>query len=343
MRIALASSLFVGLVGLVGLAGCVAFAEPGHLDHVDPEPTTPVAAAGTYTVRTDVDLTVEALLPDTAANLVGTLRDFSTRPGATLLELAEQAGVPAVQTLRAYLPSYLEGKVVGWLDDELRKLAIGGVPVTRLAGDLAALADTALARFALDSELVIAPGGAATHTLTAIDLTPAGLDVVVAIDGLPGEVVSATATCAARDGALTLGEHGYAIRYGEHVWHALGHALVTRHGAQHGDVRGLLGAAVGCPALAQRVASQCYLGVCVGHHAELTAICERGLDEVVGRARARVTALRFDAVRFAAGTATLVDADRDGDAERLAPGTWTAEIDAGLGLRRVPATFTASR
>ena len=85
------------------------------------------------------------------------------------------------------------------------------------------------------------------------------------------------------------------------------------------------------------------LGVCVGHRAELTEICERGLDEVVARAQAKVEAVRFDAIHLASGTATLVDTDGDGRGERLDAGVWAAEIDVSQGLRSVPATFTATR
>jgi hypothetical protein len=53
--------------------------------------------------------------------------------------------------------------------------------------------------------------------------------------------------------------------------------------------------------------------------------------------------MKFDAIHFAAGSATLVDTNGDSIAERLDAGVWTAEINAGLGLRHVPATFTAAQ
>jgi hypothetical protein len=112
--------------------------------------------------------------------------------------------------------------------------------------------------------------------------------------------------------------------------------VTTRFGA---PPRTLLGDAVNCPAIAEVVANKCVLGACVGHRAELTEICERGLDEVIATARRKVEALRFDAIHLARGTATLVDADHDGRADRLTDGVWTAEIDASQGLRAVPATF----
>lgn len=304
----------------------------------DTEPAAPIAS-GAYQVRSDIDLTVEALLPEPAEDMVVTLRDFSTNPAHTLLDLAEEQGVPAVGTLRDALPSYVEGKLEGWINGEINKITIGGVPVPQLAGEIAALAETALTQFALDSELEVA-GVVASHTLTAIDLAPAGIDVRVELDALPGEIVTATASCASTDGALALGDHAYALAYGEYIWRAVNQAVTTEYGT---DVRGLIAGAVDCPALAHTIAAKCYLGYCVGHEPELTSICEAGIDEVVERAHDKVASLRFDALHFAAGTATLIDAELDGTAEALDAGVWTAEINAGMGLRPVPATFSATR
>jgi hypothetical protein len=292
-----------------------------------------------YQVRSHIDLTVEALLPEPAEQVVITLRDFSTNPGRTLLDLAEEMGVPAVGEIRDALPRYVEDKLEGWIDGEINKLMIDGVPVPQVAGDLAALAETALTQFALDSELAIA-GTTATHTLKAIDLAPAGIAARVALDALPGEVVTATATCAVSSGTLAIGDHAYALDYGEYVWRAVNQAVTAEYGA---DIRGVLAGAVSCPALAHVVATKCYWGVCVGHEAQLTSICEAGLDEVVERVHAKFSAMRFDALHLAAGSATLVDADHDGAVEALAAGVWDAEINAGMGLRHVPATFTATK
>ena len=112
---------------------------------------------------------------------------------------------------------------------------------------------------------------------------------------------------------------------------------------ERADIRALLGSAVNCPAIATTISNKCVFSVCVGHRAELLEVCERGLDEVVGIARSKMEALRFDAIRLEAGAATLADLAADGTAARLTGGVWTAQIDASQGLRPVPATFTAAR
>jgi hypothetical protein len=301
--------------------------------------STSVSADGAYQVRSNIDLTVEALLPESAADLVGTLRDFNTNPARTLFDLAEDSGLPAVATIRDYLPSYVEDKLEGWINTEIDKLTINGVPVRVVSGEVVTLAEMALTQFALDSELAISTGSA-THTLKTIDFTPAGIDAKFSVEAFPADIISASPTCTAANGELSIGDHGFALRYGEYMWRAFEKAHADAYGT---TIRGALGTAVDCPSLANVIAQKCYAGYCVGHVTELTAICERGLDEAVQRAYDKVAELKFDAVHFASGTAQLVDADSDLVAEALASGVWSAEINAGVGLRSVPATFTATK
>jgi hypothetical protein len=320
---------------------------PDPMDDDVPDDVPPsIAASGTYRVRSAIDVTAEAVLPERVAGVVVTLRDFSDQPAHTLIGLAEDAGVPAVSELRALLPAALESKLEGWLDDEIARAEIDGVPVTVLAGEIAALAETALTRFALDSELELGTGRAtpAIHRLTAIDLAPAGIAQRVAFDIEIAAPLSAVSSA----GALALGDHGFGLAYGEYVWRACDAAIAARFDRPSGEnapggIRAVLGEAVDCPRVAQAIAGRCMLGVCVGHADLLAELCERGLDEVVERAHAKVAELRFDALRFAAGTAQLVDATQDGIADALTGGVWTAEINAGAGLRHAPATFEATR
>jgi hypothetical protein len=271
--------------------------------------------------------------------MVVTLHDFSTAPAHTLIDLAEAAGVPAVSELRAALPDSLESRLEGWIDDQIEAVKINGVPVTQVAGELAALAETALTQFAVESTLDVT-GVRATHRLSKLDFAPAGLDVQLPVGVLPGDIISAETTAACGDGALALGDHRFGLPYGRYAWQAIEATVTAQYGA---GMRALLGTAVNCPAVADTIASKCILGVCVGHEAQLLQLCERGLDEVVGRAQAKLESLRFDAIRHEAGTASLADVAVNGTAARLAGGIWTAQIDASQGLRPVPATFTAAR
>jgi hypothetical protein len=303
--------------------------DPVEQPPVPPGPVPSPLPSGTYRMTSQIDLTVEGVLPEPAAQMVATLRDFSTQPAHTLLDLADEAGVPAVAELRAALPDALESRLEGWIDEEIAKLEISGVPVTTLAGGLASASEQALTRMELQSELVLGDGGA-THRLTKVS-TLAGSRW---LGSLPDEVVRASAAMTASPTLLTLGDHQFGIAYGTYVWSAMEEVSSWLSG---GSLRSTLGAGVNCPALAARIADKCVLGVCIGHTAALTQICERGLDEVVDRARTKVSAIRFTALRLASGSATPSD-----HASSLS-GDWNAELDAGMGLRHAPATFSARR
>ena len=82
--------------------------------------------------------------------------------------------------------------------------------------------------------------------------------------------------------------------------------------------------------------------VCVGHQAELPAICEGGLDAIVNFAHDRMAALRLDVLHLASGQAHLIDDDGDGAFDRITDGTWQAELNLGLGLRPTTASFASA-
>jgi hypothetical protein len=344
MRLAITSILLLGTAFaasgcLVHTTGADDDSPSDPSDPADPSDPPPSIANGPYAMTSNVEITIEALLPEPAANLVATLRDFSHDPAHTLLDVCEDAGVPAVGTIRDYLPGFLEDKLEGWINDEINRVSIAGVPVPQFAGSVVALAETTLSQVNIESTLTI-DGNTAMHQLSTLDLAPAGLDLQLALGGVPDEIISATTTVSSRKQTLTIGDHMFSIAYGHYAWQAIQDTLVATYGA---DLRGLLGAAMSCPSIAHTVANKCMFSQCVGHEAELTTICERGLDEVVSRAKAKLESFRFDALHLHAGTATMVDANHDRLAESLTNGVWTAEINAGQGLRPAPATFTATR
>jgi hypothetical protein len=340
MRTVLPSSLLAVSLAASLLAGCAP--ETGAAD-AEPigTPEDPVPAkTGPYQLVTTVDFTIEAILPPQIEDVVVTLRDFSTNPAHALLDLAERRGVVAVTILRAALPGYLEDKLEEWINGEIVKLKILGKPITEYAGDIAMLAEIALTQFAVDSELEI-EGGAATHRITGLDLHPAGIDFRLPIGGLAGDILTQTPELAvAERGALSLGDQHFGLAYGEYAWRGIDAASTLAFG---GGVRATLGKVISCPALAQTIATKCVLGVCVGHETELRQICEGGLDAVVDFAHDKLAAMRLDVLRFAEGSARLVDDDGDGVGDRIADGVWQAELNLGLGLRHAPATFTGTR
>jgi len=295
---------------------------------------------GPYELVTRVEITAEAVLPSQAELVVATLRELSINPAHALISIADQAGVPAVGLLYSLIPPPIKDRLEDWINDEIAKVRINGTPITEFAGRIAAIADFALTQVEVDSSLTI-HGETATHRLTALDLSPTGVGVRLPIGGLAGDLLSQdTNVFVDDDGALLLGEQHFGLNYGEYAWQGV--EAVSR--AVFGDdVRGALGHAINCPKLAHNVADKCVLGACVGHAAELTSICEGGLDAIVGLAHARLAAMRLEAFHLISGQATMTDDDGDGIGDTISAGIWRAELNLGLGPRHTPATFSGGR
>ncbi|HTL38629.1 MAG TPA: hypothetical protein VL326_36110 [Kofleriaceae bacterium] len=299
---------------------------------------------GPYAVTSRVDFTVEAILPAQAELVVATLRAFSENPAGGLIAAADAAGVPAVKALYDAIPGIIKDKLEGWINGEIAKIKINGITLPQYAGMVAALAETALTQFELDSTLTMKPGEA-THTLTGIDFGPTGIDVKIPISGLAADILTQHPTITvAEGGALGFGDQRFGLNFGDYAWDAINHVSTTTFG---GDIRSVLGKAMNCPALAHTIASKCVgafgAEVCVGHENDLKAICEGGLDQIVGAVHSKFVAYDIDAFRFKSGSARLVDDDSDGVADRIVDGTWDGEMNIGMGLRHTPATFTATR
>ena len=296
--------------------------------------------AGPYQVQTSVDFTIEAVLPPQIETAVQLLRLFSTNPARAIFDLAEMKGVPAVGVIRDVLPSSLESKLEGWINDEIAKLEINGKPITAYAGEIAALAEIALSEFAIESELAI-EGTTTRHTLTALDLRPTGIDFRLPIGGLAGDILTQTPSLAISEGgAIDFSAQHFGLNYGEYAWQGLEYASTQLFG---GDIRTTLGKAINCAGLAKTIADKCALGVCVGHETELKAVCNGGLDALVDFSHDRLAAMRLEVFHLASGTARLVDDDGDGYGDRIVDGVWQSEMNLGLGLRKAPSTFVGAR
>jgi hypothetical protein len=299
----------------------------------------PAPADGTYKLSTRVDVSAEVFLPEQIESVVTTMRTFSTNPGKALIELAGNAGVPAVGDLLDVVPGALVGELEAWINGYITPIEVHGVKLTDAAGSIATLAKTTLSIVDLDSTLTIS-GTSATQTFTTLDLSPSGIDTKIALDGPIDARTATTTVTTAADGQLVLGDESFGFDYGAYAWAAINQQCTQMYGA---DIRTMIGHAVDCRALSYSVANECVLGECVGHQYELDVACEAGLDYVVDQMREQLEGLRLDEVHFARGTATTIDASGDGVADRLMNGTWDAEINGGQGLRPVSATFTGAR
>ncbi len=303
---------------LLVASGCVT-REPSELSpYVEPPPLVPeivVAPGGPHRVATHFELEIDDLVTERAM-LTQTVAAFASSPGATMLALTEDSASLAV--LRADLPTALEQRLAGWIDEAVGPLS--RIPTLTVQWTLGASFDT----FDVESELVF-EAGTVRHRLIAVDFTPGGLDYRVELADSSDDVLEATAAITTAGYGLTIDEHELAFGTGELTWDAVDAKL-----SGMGGIRGSLGAGTQCSTVALMVTTKCDGGACVGHVGELTQLCEQALDELVVRGRAEAAAFRFTTIRLQ-GQVGMNDADRDGVSEALFGGEWKAWLltDAG--------------
>lgn len=306
-----------------------------------PENPVPQSAdKGPYAVRTMMDFTVEQVLPPQAHLVVVTLRAFGDNPARTLITVADRYGVSALEDLYNVIPSYLRDRFEGWVNDEIAKFKIAGKTVPQYSAQVAALAETALTKFAIDSDFAISPTET-THSLTGIDLSPAGINVSVAITGLANDILTQHPTITvAEGGAFSVSEQHFGLTIGEYMWQGVNAGVTNVFGS---DIRTSLRKAVPCGTIAANIADKCILNVCVGHEQLIENICTGALDAMVEEIHGKFAALNMEAFHMISGSARLVDDDSDGVADRIVDGVWDSEMNLGLGLRKAPAVWTATR
>lgn len=322
--------IVLAVVVVSGLAGCTADEPPPSYPAGLGTPDSPLPHPDAYVVRSRV--AVQLGIAD-VTSAIATLQAFSQHGGTALL--AENQDLPSVQALNA-LPSTLRAKLDGWIDVELDKQKLGTMTARQAVGQIATIADNVTNNVVIESRLTLSPTGA-VHTLNDLAFEPLSLDVVVPIGGLMGDVLDQKpAATVGAGGALALGDQKFSLAFGNHAWQALELATTQTFGSGIESIEKL-----DCNAIAQSVAARCISSTCVGHASDLLAVCRQGLTAMVDQLRGSLTPVVLDSLRFASGTAHLVDHNRDGVAEQILDGTWNAEIDAGMGAHAAQIAFSA--
>lgn len=311
-----------------------------------------VPLAGTYQVTSSIEVPALAAVPGAPGDALRLVDDLATNPAGAILDLAGEAGVPALDTLQAILPDPLEAEIEGWMNEHLASATVDGVSPVQELGELDAIIRSVVLRWQLRSELDLDAPDGGTHAPVAIAFDVLDEPIVIPVE-VTAPVTAAsgvTATIAWPDGAggparVAIGDHAMGVPFGHYALRAIGAVLEARYGVA--DVREVLGQVVDCRALAESVASRCLGPACVGHAAELSAVCGGGLDEAAARIEDRVLALDYRAIHFASGTAGATGAAVDGSghatADGFTGGVWTATVDLGQGEAEATATFTAVR
>ncbi len=309
------------------------------------DPANPVpqsAEEGPYATRTMMDFTAEQLLPPTVEDVVQVLRAFGENPARGLIKAADKGGLVVLEELYGALPSQLQDKFEGWVNEQLNKVKINGKTLSEYAAIAAKQAEFALTKFEIDSELAITSEGA-THTLTAVDFTPVGIDFRIPISGIASDVLTQHPTImVGAGGQLVIGDESFGLRRGEYAWGGFNAGVAKIFG---GDLEMTLESAINCGSVASAVADKClpFTSICVGHESLIKSVCVGARDLFVEQLHALFARYNLDAFHMARGDAKLVDDTGDGIADRIVDGVWDSEMNIGLGLRKAPSTFEATR
>jgi hypothetical protein len=346
------ASVIAGTVVLGPLLGCGGESSPSP-----PEPPADLEATGFHDLASTVDVPPTVLATQPVVDTLDLLRRLKTDPAGAFFQLLDEAGVPLAGELVGVLPGALKSQLNGAINDYLGARGVGasGGELDRIL----ALTERAFVTFRLASRLEV-PAGAkegtvvGAHGIDAVAFeVPGGIAIPVpravlqTVSPLPGRLDGAPTvhvigtTASKGDAAIVIGDHFFGLAYGEILFAALdgrpgGPSLRTR-----------LGTAFDCPGMGTAVASRCVLGLCIGHAAEVTAVCESALDLAVDKIHDQLAMANFEALRFSDGRAQLWDQaaaePRDGLVDRLTGGVWQATIDAGTGPRACRATFAGQR
>lgn len=340
----------IGVTALLLVAACDGSGDASPAPDVTSRPL-----AGTYQVASSFRIPATAAAPGPLGDALRLVHGLAENPAGTLLDVAADAGVPALDTLQLVVPDALEDQLEGWMNAYLTTATADGVSPHGEIVRLDALIRSVLLEWELRSELRLPAGGEdGTHAPLAIAFDVLDAPVVIPVEATD-PVTTATgvrATVSWTDGlhgtaAASVGDHAMGIPFGAYALQALELAFLAGWNAP--DVRSVLGAAVDCAAMGESVAGRCLGLACVGHATEVAAVCAAGLDEVAARIEARILALDYEAIRFQAGTAKVEGLSLEptepgfATADRLVDGVWTATVDLGQGAEPATASFTAAR
>ena len=336
----------IAFATLLALAAC----GPGADDPTPPADVESAPLAGTFAVSSQFEVPATVAAPGPLGDALRLVHGLAVDPATALLDLAEEAGVPALGELRLVLPEALEAELTGWMNAYLVTATVEGVSPRDRIVELDTLIRSVLLSWELRSTLALPGNGPGTHAPVAIAFEGPTGPVVVPLDATAPVTsgVDVTAALSWPDGPagaarVTIGDHAMGIPFGRYALVGLDAVLLLEVGAE--NLEGFLAAAVGCDALAASVAARCLGPLCVGHEAELREICEGGVAEAAAQLEAQVLGLDFRAIHFAQGIATApgVAPAVLPEVSALEDGAWTATIDLGNGAESAAATFVAVR
>ena len=329
---------------LIAVAGCA----PDGGDETPSVDIEPAPLTGTFDVTSQFQVPATVAAPGPLGDTLRLVHGLAVDPGTTLLDFAEEAGVPALAELRLVLPETLESELTGWMNDYLETATVGGVSPHERIAQLDTLIRSVLLSWELRSTLSLPVDSAGTHAPVAIVFEgPAG-PVVVPVDATAPVTsgMGITATLAWPDGPegaaqATIGDHAMGIPFGRYALAALEAVLLAQYGAE--DLHAFLAAAVGMRR-PRRQRGRPMRGPV------LRRPRDRAAHRLRGRRRRGGGAPRGTGARPRLRGHPLPAGDRQRtrrcpctlpEVSALQDGVWTATIDLGQGAEAATATFVA--
>lgn len=320
---------------------------------------------GKYELSSYFDLTSANVFPKPASDTLVALSSFKEHPTQTMVDLLDVAHVPVVPTVLNLIPSFIRDYVLGYIDDHIVASLYEAVPfaerITALTDDLA----TITTKFELVTTLDLPVGDGignarATHAFSGVAYTFDGKRNVIkapeVLKDLEKPSVPSNAVALEKrspqleSGRLTLGDHEFTVPIGSFAVLAADKLAKDKLGAA--NLRDAIGKVVDCAAVGSDVANRCIealgVSVCVGHEADITMLCNTGLDALVGTLQDQIKRLDLPAVHFKDGAAQMWDAPAangplDAVIDRIDHGFWTASVNTGKEEKPILATFIGRR
>lgn len=325
--------------------------DPDTAPETSPVPTAPtpapVALTGTWQVTSQFEVPATVLAPGPLGQSLQLLHQLNENPAGALLDMAELAGAPALDTLRLVLPPEVQDGLEGWMNGYLKATTVDGVSPHARIVELDDRIRSVLLDWDLQSTLDLPASGTGTHAPAALVFSAEGQPIVVPVSATApvtaGIDVVATVSAAAVGGAPTveIGDHFMGVPFGRYAMLGVDAVLAREWGAA--GIYEALDAIVDCAALGRSVAAECvdvkFIEVCVGHASLLEEVCEAGVATAASQLEERILGIDFKAIHFESGAATVQGATVAA-ATALTDGTWTATID--LGQTEEPEEATAT-
>lgn len=284
-----------------------------------PPSTIPTSPQGTFTIASELDVTVPAIAEPVLASLTAAT-DGPDDPARFLVDhmvaCLPEGPIRAVAAGAApYVAAYLNARLAE-LAPRLRPGMVAlSAGLTRIAGHLGTL-----------ETLRIGAGGDATRTITALRFSVGSQATVVRLSdsGLADLAATAHVTLDAT-GHVAIAAHSHALPYGAILRLGLARAVIPSVEPTAQDLAQVLAALVDCARLGGLIAER----VGLGPPGLYEAACRTAMTAVASEVDARIAAIDLAPMTVhVSGQAQGIDLDDDGVMDELRAGSWTGALDA---------------